>query len=289
MKRKLAAALAVLFLALSASCSAGSADTSSKSESTAASSSVQSSDESIAESTDESSSVSETTEEASSDESKKSVPESSEEEVSSPVDSSWFDDSIFIGDSIMTGLERYAANGCLGNADFLAKECMGYFTALKSVEDEYGIHPEYSGQLVMIDDTVKLIGKKNVFVMLGMNDICAMGGDDAAAVMTRFTDGLMEKNPDIKLYVMTVTPMVAGITRSDYLNNENIARFNTLAKQICKEKGYVFLDVAEALGDGSGNLRLEYCGDSQDAGFHFSDEGNRVWVEFLKEHALDKP
>ena len=72
---------------------------------------------------------------------KESSEEESSHETGEPVGTEWFDDAVFVGDSLVTGLRSYAENGCLGDADFLAKDCMGFHTAMRSVDDEYGIHP----------------------------------------------------------------------------------------------------------------------------------------------------
>ncbi len=213
---------------------------------------------------------------------KESSEEESSHETGEPVGTEWFDDAVFVGDSLVTGLRSYAENGCLGDADFLAKDCMGFHTAMRSVDDEYGIHPVYNGELVMVDDTIQLIGKKKVFILLGTNDICCYGAEETVDGMVEFTGKILEKTPDAQIYLMSATPLIADAEREDYLNNENIAAYNEMAKQVCAEKGYVFLDVAGALDDGNGNLALEYCGDIPSGGFHFNDEGNAAWVEYLK-------
>ena len=70
-----------------------------------------------------------------------SNPESSEkeeqseksEQTSEPkkeVDSSWFDDAVFVGDSVTLKLSYYADNGSLGKAEFLCAGSLGYGEAL---------------------------------------------------------------------------------------------------------------------------------------------------------------
>ena len=200
------------------------------------------------------------------------------------VDASWFDDAVFVGDSITVGLYNYAENGSLGDAEFLAKQCMGFYSVMAGTDDDAGIHPEYRGELVMVEDAIQEIGKKKVFIMLGMNDICFCGPEATVNAMLQFTDNILEKNPDVTFYIQTVTPMLADKVRDDYLNNDNIAEYNRLAKQACEEKGYYFLDIASVMDDGAGNLREDYCSDGQDAGFHFNNDGITAWVDYLKTH-----
>lgn len=211
-----------------------------------------------------------------------STPENTEDGAGA----SWFDDAIFIGDSVMYGLYNYAENGCLGEADFLAIDCMGYHTAMLGLDDEYGIHPVYNGVKVMIDDAVQAIGKQQVFIMLGMNDIASWGVEESVDAMQAFVDQLLAKNPDIQLYIHSVTPMIAEKdgTREDYLNNADIARYDEQIKQICADRGFVYLDLYPVVSDGNGNLRDDYCVDPGNLGFHYNSAGMQAWVDFLKTH-----
>ena len=246
------------------------------------------------ESKDENSEGSDESEDENSEDSDESEDENSEEsrEISPPeitgtaVDASWFDDAIFIGDSVTYGLYNYAENGCLGDADFLAIDCIGYHTAMFGLDHEYGIHPVYNGQKVMIDDAVQEIGKKKVFIMLGMNDICSWGVEESVDAMQEFVDQLLAKSPDIQIYVHSVTPMIAAKdgTRPDFLNNANIALYNEKIRPICAERGFVYLDLVPVVSDGNGNLRDDYCVDPGNLGFHYNRDGLQAWVDFLKTH-----
>ena len=200
------------------------------------------------------------------------------------VDTSWFDDAVFVGDSISVGLYNYADDGALGDADFLAKECMGYHSAMWDIDYEYAIHPTYNGVEVRIEDAIQDIGKKKIFILLGMNDICSWGVEESVEAMKDFTDMILEKNPDVQIYIQSATPMVGGKVREDYLNNENIREYNELIKPICEERGFVYLDIASVLSDEYGNLRDDYCSDINGAGFHFNRAGDDAWVEYLKTH-----
>lgn len=198
------------------------------------------------------------------------------------VDESWFDDAIFIGDSVTQGLCNYVENGGLGDADFLCIDCIGYQTALLGLDDEYGIHPVYNGEKVMIDDAVKAIGKKKIFIMLGMNDLSYLGVDGTVGYMTQFVDQLLEKNPDVKIYMESMIPSIASKVRDDYLTNENVALYNERLKEFCQERGYDYIDVYSQVSDGNGNLRDEICVDPMGQGHHLTYDGLQLWIDLLK-------
>lgn len=199
------------------------------------------------------------------------------------VGSAWFDDAVFVGDSVSVKLQYYAENGCLGNADFLCAVSLGYNNSLWDLNRRGNVHPLYQGKKVTVDEGVRLCGKKKVFIMLGMNDI-GTGVNYAINGMQQLTDRILQKSPDVQIYIQSVTPLLKTITRSDKLNNYNVAKFNEAARKVCDERGFIFVNVAEAVDDGNGNLLYENCGDPGYMGLHFSYAGCSKWVDYLKRH-----
>ncbi len=200
------------------------------------------------------------------------------------VDAHWFDDAVFVGDSVTAGLYNYSDNGCLGDAEFLAKEYMGFHTAMYEPDNDYSILPVYNGERVRVEDGIAMTGKKKVLIMLGMNDICSWGVDESVDAMKRFVDRILAKNPDVQIYIESVTPMISSKVRPDLLNNTSIALFNDQVKQYCEKEGFIYLDIASVVGDGNGNLRDDLCSDAGSLGHHLTGEGDSLWVEYLKTH-----
>ena len=266
----------------------------SKSESSAEESLEESSAESFVESSEESSEVSleesseESIEESSTEE---SAPQESSREQSrpqpqpagAPVESSWFDDALFIGDSVTLKLSYYSDYGSLGNAEFLCAGSLGYNNAQMGLYESGNVHPEYRGEKVLVDEGAAIINPAKIFIMLGMNDIGLYGVDGAVEGMKVITDRIASKCPNAVIYVQSVTPMLENMQLSD-LNNRTIAEFNSKIQPICEQRGYKYLDIASAMDDGRGNLVYEYCGDPTAMGLHFSDKGCEVWVDYLKTH-----
>ena len=222
-----------------------------------------------------------------------SVQEESSENESSltgkKVESEWFDDAVFVGDSVTLKLSYYAENGELGKADFLCAGSLGYNNALMDLDEEGNVHPTIGSVKYTVDEGIKELGKKKVFIMLGMNDIGLYGVDGALDGMYKLTERILEKTPDATLYIQSVTPMVEGNSIGS-LTNEAIKEFDEKLEAACKEKKFTYLDVSSAVSDENGNLIYEYCGDpptddNPDAmGLHFTDTGCSKWAEYLKTH-----
>ena len=201
------------------------------------------------------------------------------------ADVSWFDDAVFVGDSVTLKLSYYADGGALGNAEFLCAGSLGYNNALWDIDHPDNVHPLYKGRKVTVDDGLAKIGRNKIIIMLGMNDIGLYGVSGAIDGMKKLTDRIEAKCPDAQIYIESVTPMLEECQLRD-LNNTTIRQFDEQVERVCNQKGYIYLDIASAVDDGYGNLISGYCSDPGAMGLHFSDAGCAAWVERLKETVM---
>lgn len=198
-------------------------------------------------------------------------------------DPSFFNQAVFIGDSISLTLESYCnANGALGEAKFLCAGSMSATNMLSGI-----ILPEWpkgSGQKPAIQESVAATGASVVYVMLGMDNI-AYGVDRATGDMEKILTSITERNPKVKIVVQSVTPMAEeSSSYSEKLNNETINAYNARMQELCQSHKWYYLNVAEAFRDANGFLNREYCSDYGRMGMHFTYGGAKVWVDYLKSH-----
>lgn len=205
---------------------------------------------------------------------------------SARVKPSYFDDAVFVGDSISLKLNFYeAANDVLGKAKFLTAGSLSATNALWEVSDK-SVHPRYNGKKMKIEDAVALMGAKKVYIMLGMNDINFVGADKSIENFVTLCKRIKKKSPGVTFYVQSVTPRVAftSTTTVKSLTNAKINDYNVKLSARCQKEGWYFLNVASVMFDSKGNLKREYCGDPQSMGMHFSNEGCKAWVDYLYTH-----
>jgi len=216
------------------------------------------------------------------------VPASGKLPESSEVDSSYFNDAAFVGDSISLKLSYYqASTSALGKAQFFASGSLSAANALWDVSDK-SVHPSYQGTKSRVEDCVAMSGAKKLFIMLGMNDIGIYGLEGSIENYKELLGLIIEKSPGIQIFVQSMTPMAASSTsKSSKLNNDKIKEYNELLLEMCKENGWYFLDVASVMYDDAGNLKESYCSDLTSMGMHFTNEGCEKWVDYLKTHAIN--
>lgn len=190
------------------------------------------------------------------------------------VPASFFDDAVFVGDSVSLKLSYYAGDtGLLGNAKFLVR---GSYGVANAVYDE--LLMPWQGQEMKIEDAVQATGAKKMFVMLGMNDIALYGIDTTIENWGKLLERVRSKCPDIEIYIQSMTPIWIGGEIGD-LNNTNIDAYNVALKSFAQSNGCKFIDVAPYMKDSLGGLATPYCSDEY---VHVTDAGVDTWIKVLK-------
>ena len=185
----------------------------------------------------------------------------------------YFAETVFIGDSVSLKFKMY---GGLPGASYLCYGSFGTVNALAGVIKEN-----------IWDD----IGdNKRVYIMLGMNDLNPAGIDGAVANMKELCNRILDKNPDVLIYIQSMTPITKahdGI--NGRLGKKYINEYNEKLLELAKENNWYYLDVASVLTTEDGYLKDEYCGDNgaEGMGLHLSNPGCAVWCDYLKNHCMD--
>lgn len=198
----------------------------------------------------------------------------------------FFDDAVFIGDSVSLKLKYYCmqqrktGQSTLGQAQFLVSGSMGSANALRPVSPE-SIHPSYQGKKMALEDSVAQMKANKVFLMLGMNDIGLYGIDASMQNLDTLIQRILSKSPSASIFLQSVTPMLKGSER-ETLNNAVIQEYNAQLQAYCQEKEFTYLDIASKMQDGDGFLIPAYCSDPEAMGIHFTDLACSIWVDTLE-------
>ena len=205
---------------------------------------------------------------------------------SAPVDAAWFDSAAFVGDSVSVMLEYYNnARHPLGNPAFFCAESLSPRNAMSAQPGSKRLPewPKGSGQHPTLPEGIAQSGADKLYFMMGMNSI-SEGVDNAAGDLVTLIDSILAQSPEAVVLLQSVTPMTADSPRADaLLNNETIGQYNRVLADVCRERGWYFVDSAQALTDENGFLRADYSGDKA-MGIHLNFSGAEAWANYLLTH-----
>ena len=206
---------------------------------------------------------------------------------------SYFDDTIFVGDSVTQKLQQYVTDKrktgdstLLGNARFIAVQSLGTHTALADISEK-SLHPTVRGTKMTIENALATLGAKKVYIMLGMNDVAVSGMDASVSNMLKFLQRIQSKVPGIEIFVQSATPRLSGSQpTTEQLFEYNLRVYDELLK--LNDSRIHFVDVAYVMRDDAGRLYEDYCSDKTGMALHFTNAGCEKWVEYLYTHAYTR-
>lgn len=192
-------------------------------------------------------------------------------EPTAPTDfeASYFDDALFIGDSITTGLYLY---GYLDQSLVYAKLGLAPSTALDS---------EIDGET--IDSKIKANNPKKIYIMLGTNSVGYADGSYLADCMGELVNHI-SKVSKAKVYVLSIPP-VTYYAEADYdnaLTTDAINEYNSALKNVINGTKAKFLDLHSVLTAPDGYYYEEY---HEMDGIHFMGSTYQVMLSFLEKHS----
>ena len=203
------------------------------------------------------------------------------------VDDSYFDDAVFVGDSVMQGF-RYDVKyqretrdkGYFGEAQFLTAQSYALYHAISSSEKTQ--HPSYRGKVQPVEISIRDMGAKKVYIMLGMNDIFLMGVMKSLTNYETLIGRIREKAPDVEIYILSVIPCTRNaIKKNSKMDIGAYTFFNQRLPQFAQEHECYFVDVSKKYLDEDGYLKSEYSSDDY---VHIQSGCFDFWAEALKTH-----
>ena len=195
----------------------------------------------------------------------------------------FYSDAVFVGDSIMEDFQlfcrQHQGDPFLAQMTFLARTSFSLHNAYMPISKK-SKHPIWQGEQRFIWESVRMTGKKTVYMMFGQNDLDM--GKDSMQKYCQLIAKIREQTPDAKFVIMSMTYTLKGKGKGP-INNDNIRAFNAEMQAVAAQNGWGFIDMATPTSDGAGNLRPEYCSDHY---VHHTNAAYRVWENVLKDYAM---
>ncbi|MEG1153802.1 MAG: GDSL-type esterase/lipase family protein [Ruthenibacterium sp.] len=190
------------------------------------------------------------------------------------VDMSYFDDALFIGDSLTQGFQVYASG--IKNAKYAAYVGVGPKQLMS------GTVTNMNGDVVTAIDEILAAAPKKVYILLGTNSLSSLEDEALIKYYSDFLDFLMPQLPaDTVYYIQAMPPVTAEKAADPQYANTRIAALNEKLAQLAYNHNMHFLNLYAALADGE-NLRGDLVAGSE--GVHLNAAGYEIWKEFLVTH-----
>lgn len=195
------------------------------------------------------------------------------QQVFCTVKQNYFDDALFVGDSLTEDLKKYSG---LDNASYFYHVGLNIYQLFET--------PKSSALTgLTFDRTLRAHQYKKIYVMLGINE---MGTGDTAYFVRHYSSALKKiraLQPDAILYIESILPVTAEKSDADStFNNPNIRERDAGLQKLANGKSIFYLNVASAFEDESGNLPQEYSGDD----VHLKAKYYPLWTNFLLKNAV---
>ena len=192
---------------------------------------------------------------------------------SGPVDMTYFNDAVFVGDSLTVGLGAY---GVLPSENIYADTGLN----LDTIEKKQCIST--ANGTVTVAEAIKLSQPAKIYIMLGSNGIAWMSIDSMISKYTTFFTAVHTAAPKAKIYIESILPVTAAKEASDSrYSNEKINEYNARLSEFTKTQNVFFLDTHSALVTSDGTLNTQYA---EADGMHLKKAGYEALLEYFKSH-----
>lgn len=220
------------------------------------------------------------------------IPPASAERLEDDTLMTFYDDTIFFGDSRMESLRRYILSIRETDEEFMKKTkliCVGgiglYAASRNYLSGAFLF--SYAGVELTMFEAAEKFHPKRVFILLGLNDEVGVKVDKAITWVEDILRRMEEMAPDTEVYFFSETPVTEKYEIKENLKDYQKAldRYNAALKETCEQNGAFYIEIAETFKDENNYLSAEYTGDKE---CHLSEEGNALLIQKLKDYAQER-
>ena len=200
------------------------------------------------------------------------------------VDLSYFEDAVFVGDSLTEGLREYSniENAVAKIATFISAKNQTPKSFLEGVivfPNNY--RPTQNGVEAIVSENP---GK--VYITLGTNALTFMNREQLIYYYDQLLTSLQEQLPDTIFYVCSITPTtVQEASRRPVFSYDAVYAANNEIALMANQKGMHYINLHEVLADESGYLKQEYA---YSDGIHLRPDTYTIWVQYLMTHTVHR-
>ena len=195
------------------------------------------------------------------------------------VETSWFSDAAFLGDSLTAGFCANEYNIDVGGALICGYEGVSPNTIVNRTTAK---NPDRGEEVAL--DVLAAAQPAKLYILIGTNALVATGNDESFLnYYARMLDELRTALPNTAFYVQSILAGTQETVAEDApgLAPDRLATINAAIQNLCAERGCYFLDLNAEFSDESGYLLSDYA---QPDGIHLTVSGYNKWVSYLCTH-----
>jgi len=203
-------------------------------------------------------------------------------QLTTPVGREYFADTVFIGDSITTGI--YSVAGEVFGEEAVAVAKLGLSTH-SALTDAFYVVPDASDIPPMTAvEAVEYYRPRKVYIMLGTNGLNYETIDWNVEGFTGLVTEIRARMPGVYIVIQSIPPVTADCAagRPEY-TRDKIDEYNGKLLNLALQKGVYYLDLCTSLSDQGGNLRSDVAAAD---GMHLTLNGYQVWYDCIVSHAV---
>lgn len=195
------------------------------------------------------------------------------------VDSTYFEDALFIGDSRTVALYKYG--DLEKSVDFFASTGLNVYRLFK---EKLPWPPEDKTKRTL-EEMLAAEQYGKIYFMMGINEMGIGTQEEFVEKYEEIIRRIHELQPDAVIFVQAIMRVTtARSDQGDYITNEGIDERNQAIQALTDGETYIYLDVNSVLCDEDGGLCPDYSFD----GVHLKAKYVDLWKSFLLEHGVVK-
>lgn len=193
------------------------------------------------------------------------------------VDTSYFDDAVFIGNSRLQGFILYSNLPDLCSYTYVGMTVKSYFT-----KAEFTVNGVSMTAAEALEATP---GFRKVYLKLGINELGWVSTEQFIESYSKIIEHIYSCNPNAIIYINSLLPVSEyALEKDPTLSKEKILEYNEALKQMAAEYGACYLDVASIFTAEDGYMPYEYSFD----GVHLNVSSIQLWLNYLLEHGIEE-
>ena len=191
-------------------------------------------------------------------------------------DYSYFDDAVFMGDSLTEDILSYDV---MDKAAVVASIGASTYTALHN--RQIAINGNKT-DLAWMPERAAASHPKKIYLLFGLNDLC-WGSEMSKSQFLQYYAALIgavrSECPGAKIFIQSILPISASAENSrDFpFDNAKIDDYNIAIQGMCAQEGLTYLDVASVLRGPDGKLPAN----ATDDGAHLRSREYTLWFGYL--------